>query len=128
MIDHVVLNVRDLAESQRFYEAALEPLGYRAAVQFEEMVGFAAGGSPDFWIVRRDPVGAPVHVALRADSRSVVDGFHGAALAVGGTDHGRPGPRPEYHASYYGAFVLDPDGNNIEAVCHAAEGSGGASD
>ena len=81
---------------------------------------FGAGGKPDFWI-RQGEVAAPVHVAIQAKDRGAVDAFHAAALEAGGADNGAPGPRPQYHPSYYGAFVLDPDGNNVEAVRHALE-------
>jgi catechol 2,3-dioxygenase-like lactoylglutathione lyase family enzyme len=84
------------------------------------MAGFGVDGKPSFWVAERAPVGGSFHVAFTASSRPAVDAFHAAALAAGGRDNGGPGPRPQYHPTYYGAFVLDPDGNNIEAVCHAA--------
>ncbi|HKQ60416.1 MAG TPA: VOC family protein [Candidatus Polarisedimenticolaceae bacterium] len=118
MIDHVLLNVRDTDASRRFYERALAPLGLGVVLAFPEGVGFGAAGRPEFWIWRREPVGAGVHVAFRCGERAQVDTFHAAALEAGGTDNGAPGPRPHYHPRYYGAFVLDPDGHNIEAVCH----------
>lgn len=120
MIDHMGLNVRDLARARAFYEQALEPLGYRVVLEFPEAVGMGAEGKPEFWLARRDPVGSGTHVAFGATDRETVDAFHAAGLAAGGTDHGAPGIRPHYHADYYGAFVLDPDGNNVEAVCHKA--------
>jgi catechol 2,3-dioxygenase-like lactoylglutathione lyase family enzyme len=123
MIDHVGLNVSDLAAAKAFYAETLEPLGYRvwAAWESDEVVGYAADeGSPDFWIYTRgDEPSAPTHVSFRARDRETVDAFHAAALAAGGTDNGAPGVRPHYHEQYYGAFVLDLDGNNIEAVCHS---------
>lgn len=120
MIDHVGLNVRDLAVAKAFYAEALEPLGYRIFAEWEEHVGFQAGdGGPDFWVSRRGgPAGTGTHVCFRARDRETVEAFHTAALAAGGTDNGPPGVREFYHPTYYGAFALDPDGNNIEAVCH----------
>jgi len=121
MLDHVGLNVRDIAASRTFYEQALAPLGYETVMAFPEAVGFGVAGKPDFWLVRRDPVGGSVHVAFAAIDRATVDQFWRAALDAGGTDHGAPGLREQYHPTYYGAFVLDPDGNNVEAVCHTPE-------
>ena len=119
MLDHLGLNVSDLARSKAFYEAALAPLGISVQLEFEDFaVGFGAGGKPFFWIGRRDPVSSGTHVALTAGDRATVDAFHAAALAAGGTDNGAPGLRPHYHEHYWGAFVIDPDGHNIEAVCH----------
>ena len=118
MIDHIVLNVRDLGRSRRFYAAALMPLGYRMAKELTAGVGFGVGPRADIWLWRRDPPVAGVHVALLCATRSMVDAFHVAALAAGGRDNGAPGPRPIYHPDYYGAFILDPDGHNFEAVCH----------
>ena len=117
MIDHVILPVGDVAASRRFYEIALAPVGMAVVMDFPQGVGFGAGGTPWFWISARPPV-TGVHVAFTAQDRTAVDAFHAAALAAGGTDNGAPGIRAHYHPSYYGAFVLDPDGNNIEAVCH----------
>lgn len=115
-IDHVTLDVSDLVVSRRFYAAALLALD---AVEFAADGAFAYGppGSPHLWI-REGLSSGPVHVAIAAPSRGHVDAFHRAALAAGGRDNGAPGLRPRYHAGYYGAFVLDPDGNNIEAVHH----------
>ncbi len=118
MLDHLVLNVSDLARSRDFYTAALAPLGYGVVQSFEEGVGFGRDGSPSLWIARRDPAATAVHVAVVSADRAGVDAFHAAALAAGGVDHGAPGLREIYHPDYYGAFVLDPDGNNLEAVCH----------
>jgi catechol 2,3-dioxygenase-like lactoylglutathione lyase family enzyme len=120
MIDHAGFQVSDYARSKQFYTAALAPLGYVLVMEFGEAAGFGAGGKPDFWISAGKPT-APVHVAILSPDRATVAAFHRAALAAGGRDNGAPGLRPEYHATYYGAFVLDPDGNNIEAVCHRAE-------
>ena len=122
MLDHVSVNVRDLAASRRFYEKSLEPLGYGVIMEFDaEMAGFGREGKPSFWIVRREPLGGQTHVAFQARERAAVSAFHAAALAAGGTDNGPPGLRPDYHEQYFAAFTLDPDGNNIEAVCHRPE-------
>lgn len=120
MIDHLGFNVSDLAASRRFYETALAPIGYAVVMEFPEAIGFGKPGKPAFWIARRDPAGAGGHVAFVSPDRASVDAFHQSALAAGGRDNGKPGLRPHYHADYYGAFVLDPDGNNVEAVCHKA--------
>ena len=121
MIDHVGINVADYARSRRFYEAALAPLGWEVVMGGDDWggAGFGRDGKPAFWIVRRDPVGTGTHVAFAAPDRGTVDAFHAAALAAGGVDNGGPGLREHYHPTYYAAFVLDPDGNNVEAVCHA---------
>jgi len=125
MIDHIILTVSDVATSKAFYLAALEPLGYEVVMEFGQGVGFGVAGKPDFWIHQADPVRPPVHVAFASADRATVDRFWKAALAAGGRDNGAPGLREHYHPNYYGAFVFDPDGNNIEAVCHRpmAEGS-----
>jgi catechol 2,3-dioxygenase-like lactoylglutathione lyase family enzyme len=119
MIDHVSVKTSDQAASRRFYEKALAPLGYEVLMEFEEghVVGMGVGRKPDFWFSSGD-ASNPIHVAFSAPDRATVDAFHAAALAAGGKDNGAPGLRPEYHAGYYGAFVLDPDGNNVEAVYH----------
>lgn len=123
MIDHIELWVSDLGRSRAFYDAALAPLGIRILTEAgpESGRGSHLGygrTEPAFWIGTSQPAGGPVHVAFAAPDRATVADFHAAALAAGGGDNGRPGPRPEYHPGYYGAFVLDPDGNNIEAVFH----------
>jgi catechol 2,3-dioxygenase-like lactoylglutathione lyase family enzyme len=121
VLDHVSLPVSDLERSKRFYEEALSALGYRLIMEHHiSGVGFGQSAKPDFWI-RQGEVGAAVHVAFASEDRATVDAFHEAAMAAGGRDNGGPGLRPEYHPSYYGAFVFDPDGNNIEAVCHGPE-------
>jgi catechol 2,3-dioxygenase-like lactoylglutathione lyase family enzyme len=117
MLDHVSLGVTDLARSRAFYETALAPLGIAPIMSYDVAVGFGSAGKPYFWIAARGAAG-PVHVAFASPDHATVDAFHRAALAAGGTDNGAPGLRPHYHPGYYGAFVLDPDGNNIEAVCH----------
>jgi len=116
-IDHLTLRVRDVETSRRFYEQALAPWGIRVVRSSQGPIGFGPEGSEDFWIAPGDPA-APVHVALLAPDRPTVDAFHRAAIEAGGTDNGAPGPRPQYHAGYYAAYVLDPDGNNVEAVVH----------
>ncbi len=121
MLDHVGLNVRDHEVSKTFFEQALAPLGYRVVMAVEGFpaCGFGTTDKPEFWLVQREPFGTGTHVAFRCDVRAAVDQFHQAAVAAGGTDNGPPDVRTHYHPSYYAAFVLDPDGNNIEAVCHA---------
>jgi catechol 2,3-dioxygenase-like lactoylglutathione lyase family enzyme len=117
VIDHLKLFVEDPAASRAFYEAALEPLGYRVLLDFGDVVGMGKD-RPDFWIAAADGETTVCHVAIRAHSELEVQRFHAAALAAGATDNGEPGPRPRYHQNYYGAFVLDRDGNNVEAVYH----------
>jgi catechol 2,3-dioxygenase-like lactoylglutathione lyase family enzyme len=121
VIDHVVLGVDDVVKSRAFYEQALAPLGVRVVLDLPGYIGFGDGDKPWFFIATRAP-SQLVHVAFSAQSRALVDAFHAAAVAAGGKDNGAPGPRPHYHPNYYGAFVYDPDGNNIEAVCHKNEG------
>ena len=135
MLDHISLRVADYERSKKFYEAALAPLGYTLAMETNSGAGFRREFIPDFWIKQGEPgnVGAgaepqvtgcggpSVHVAFASDNRSTVDAFYRAALAAGARDNGAPGLRPNYHSNYYRAFVLDPDGYNIEAVCHKAE-------
>ena len=117
MLDHLGIGVRDLSASRAFYEAALAPLGFGVVMEGERYVAFGPTARPIFWLVDRGPTSG-IHIAFRADDRERVDAFHAAALAAGGRDNGHPGLRPEYHPHYYGAYVLDPDGNNAEAVCH----------
>ncbi len=126
MIDHIGMPVSDLARATEFYAQALAPLGIAVVMQVsaEESdhgaaVGFGANQKPFFWIGEGERPGGHIHVAFAASSREAVDAFYRAALAASGKDNGAPGLRPHYHADYYGAFVLDRDGNNIEAVCHA---------
>lgn len=122
MIDHIGLAVSDIARSRAFYAAALAPLGYAVIAEEQNTLGntavmFGVGGEIDFVIADGERVGEGNHVAFRADRRAAVDAFHAAALAAGGSDKGLPGLRPRYGAGYYAAFVLDPDGMNVEAVC-----------
>jgi catechol 2,3-dioxygenase-like lactoylglutathione lyase family enzyme len=121
MLDHVGLNVSDYERSRDFYTQALAPLGFSLLMEpVPRSGGFGgADGKPWFWITdQREPVTSNVHVAFTVGDRPTVDAFHAAALKAGAADNGPPGVRELYHPSYYGAFVLDPDGNNIEAVCH----------
>jgi catechol 2,3-dioxygenase-like lactoylglutathione lyase family enzyme len=121
MIDHLSLEVADYELSKRFYAEALGPLGYELLMELDgNVAGLGVKGKPDFWVVGGSPSGT-AHVAFAAPARATVDAFHAAALAAGGRDNGPPGLRPHYHEHYYGAFVHDPDGNNVEAVCHLAE-------
>ena len=117
LIDHVSLHVSDYARSKKFFSAALAPLGYSVLMEYDGAAGLGSG-RPDFWIAQGEPKSGPTHVCFAASSRAQVDAFHKAALAAGGRDNGGPGLRTHYHPSYYGAFVFDPDGNNVEAVCH----------
>ena len=118
MLDHVTIGVSDAAKSQAFYDAALAPLGIQRLHEEAGYAGYGVGDKPFFWIGAKSTVATGVHVAFAAASRDVVDRFHAAAVAAGGRDNGEPGLRPHYHPDYYGAFVLDPDGHNVEAVCH----------
>jgi catechol 2,3-dioxygenase-like lactoylglutathione lyase family enzyme len=118
MIDHLALGVSDLAVSRAFYEAALAPLGFAVVMEWEGRVAFGPTARPIFFLGARPPVASGLHLAFQAADRDAVDAFHAAALAAGGHDNGKPGMRTQYHPHYYGAFVLDPDGNNAEAVCH----------
>ena len=125
MLDHIGLDVADIARSKAFYAAALKPLGYRLLQEIREagttVAMFGDGDEPDFVIADKDRPGEANHVAFRSPTRTQVDAFHQAALAAGGRDNGPPGLRPNYGPTYYAAFVLDPDGFNIEAVCHTPE-------
>jgi catechol 2,3-dioxygenase-like lactoylglutathione lyase family enzyme len=123
VIDHVGVNVRSYRVSRRFYEQALEPIGYRVVIAFDEWsaAGFGQEQKPVFWIAEREPLGTGTHVAFTCPDRATVQRFYDAGLAAGGSDNGPPGLREHYHSTYYGAFVLDPDGNNVEAVCHKPE-------
>lgn len=118
MFDHVGLGVTNLAESKAFFLAALQPLGVKVAMEGPYGVGMGRNGKPSLWLSQTQERPAPLHLAFVAENRGQVDAFHRAALAAGGTDHGAPGLRPHYHPDYYGAFVIGPDGHNVEAVCH----------
>jgi catechol 2,3-dioxygenase-like lactoylglutathione lyase family enzyme len=128
MLDHVGFAVADYRKAKAFYERALEPLGIGLVMEIvpeqaagDAHAGFGEDRKPYFWIGTGDKPKGGQHVAFAADSRKAVDAFHAAAIAAGGRDNGAPCLRPHYHADYYGAFVLDPDGSNIEAVCHRPE-------
>ena len=117
MLDHVSLRVQDFPRALAFYKAALAPIGYAVAMEVPGGAGLGEPGKPDLWISLTEKLPHPTHLAFRT-SRARVDAFHAAALAAGGTDNGAPGVRADYHPHYYAAFVIDPEGNNIEVVCH----------
>ncbi len=128
MIDHLGFAVSDLEKAKMFYLAALKPLGIDILIEVtseqtggEAHIGFGANRKPFFWIGTGKAIDGPVHIAFDAPDRATVDAFHAAALAAGGRDNGPPGIRAHYHPNYYGAFVFDLDGHNIEAVCHLPE-------
>ncbi len=128
MLDHIGFPVADLARSRAFYVNALAPLGFAPVMDVTEEqtgryagTGFGSPKRPQFWIGNGDKHGGSMHIAFAATSRAAVDAFYKAALAAGGRDNGAPGLRPHYHEHYYGAFVFDLDGHNIEAVCHVPE-------
>lgn len=124
ILDHLTLHVADYAKSKAFYLRALAPLGVVTVLDFGAVAGLGRDGKADFWLASA-PAGQapqrPMHIAFAARSRAEVDAFHAAALAAGATDNGGPGVRAIYHADYYGAFAIDPDGHNVEAVCHRPE-------
>lgn len=128
MLDHVGIPVSNYEKSKGFYLRVLKPLGYGLEMEVaspetggQNHAGFGAKGKPEFWIGTGTPVKGRVHFAFTAKNRAAVDAFYKEALSVGGKDNGPPGLRPHYHKNYYGAFVFDPDGHNIEAVCHFPE-------
>jgi catechol 2,3-dioxygenase-like lactoylglutathione lyase family enzyme len=128
MIDHTGVSVSDFDKSKAFYTKALSAMGYALLLEFPasvtghaDVAGFGEPPKVDFWISNGVPNNPPLHIAFRVSTRAQVDAFYRAALAEGGRDNGAPGLRPHYHEHYYGAFVLDPDGHNIEAVCHSPE-------
>ena len=128
MLDHIGLSVNDLARSREFYRAALAPLGFGLVMEVTReqtggnaFLGFGPPGRPLFWLGEGHNPPGRVHVAFEAQTRAKVDAFYRAALEAGGKDNGPPGLRPKYHKNYYAAFVIDPDGHNVELVCHAAE-------
>lgn len=122
MIDHIGIEVSDYKKSVEFYKNALAPLGYVLLMEVQGFAGFGvenlSGPIADFWIHEGTEPTRKAHIAFSAANRKIVDSFYSAAIKAGGTDHGKPGLREIYHPNYYGAFVLDPDGHNIEAVCH----------
>lgn len=129
MIDHLSFYATDFAATRRFYEGALKPLGYGVTLELvaswdetfptRRMAAFGPDDKPVFWVIEQREPSSPRHVAFTARSQEAVKAFHRAALDAGGKDNGAPGPRPQYSAGYFGAFVRDPDGNNVEAVFHA---------
>lgn len=128
MLDHLGATVTDIDRSRRFYDAALAPLGISVIMEVtpeqtggETHLGYGSGGKPYFWIGTGGAATGRMHVAFAVPTRAAVQAFYEAAMAAGGRDNGPPGIRPHYHPNYYGAFVLDPDGLNVEAVCHAPE-------
>ncbi|HLF68282.1 MAG TPA: VOC family protein [Gaiellaceae bacterium] len=121
MIDHVAFYVSDLERSRRFYEQALAPIGYGLAFETERMVAWGPEGYPRFAVRVGKEACTTGHVAFTVDERATVDAFYSAAMAAGGTENGAPGLREHYHPTYYAAFVGDPDGNNVEVVCHAPD-------
>lgn len=132
-IDHVTLSVEDLGRARAFYAASLAPLALTQVgeVSAEEsgtvaFVGFGIGRKGSFWVAERGQQSPPTHVCFRAATCAAVRAFYAAALAAGGTDNGGPGPRAEYHPAYYAAFVLSPEGHNIEAVCFEEDVAGGS--
>jgi len=124
MLDHAGFPVSDYARSKAFYLQALAPLGYALVMEVQQhendapAAGFGANGKPDLWIGGEGGLQRPIHIAIAAQDRAAVDAFYRATIAAGGKDNGAPGLRPHYHPNYYAAFVLDPDGHNIEVVCH----------
>ncbi|HTJ95282.1 MAG TPA: VOC family protein [Pararobbsia sp.] len=124
MIDHTGVVVSDFERSKQFYSVTLGAIGYALIAEFPasvtghtDVAGFGEGGKADFWIYRGKPNDPPIHIAFRVDKRAAVDAFYRAAINAGAHDNGAPGVRAHYHPDYYGAFVRDPDGHNIEAVC-----------
>lgn len=117
MLDHISLRVQDFPRAVAFYRAALAPIGYDVLMEFPDAAGLGAGGKADLWIMKADEQLNPTHLAFASD-RSCVEAFHAAALAAGATDNGPPGLRADYHPHYYAAYVRDPEGNNVEVVCH----------
>lgn len=128
MLDHISTYATDYPATRAFYEAVLGPLGYHVQADFvatwdeafpeRRLCAYGPAGKGAFWIIEVREPASPRHVAFAASDRAAVSRFHAAGLVAGGTDHGAPGLRPQYHEHYFGAFLLDPDGNNVEAVCH----------
>jgi len=121
MFDHIGFGATDVSASKKFFLQSLAPLGVAVAMEGQYGVGLGRNGKPSLWISPTTDKPAPLHLAFVAESRKDVDAFYKAALAAGGKDNGSPGLRPHYHANYYGAFVIGPDGHNVEAVCHKPE-------
>lgn len=121
IIDHIGVAVSDYAVSKAFYTACLKPLNVELVVEIEGWAGFGRDGKGEFWFGPDETIQQPMHIAFLANTRAEVDAFYTAALAAGGKCNGEPGLREIYHPDYYGAFVVDPDGHNVEAVCHQPE-------
>lgn len=121
MFDHVAFGVSDLAASKAFFLRSLAPLGVAVVMEGPSSVGLGREGKPSLWLFETTETPARLHLAFAAESRNRVDAFYRAALEAGGKDNGAPGLRPHYHPNYYGAFVIGPDGHNVEAVCHKPE-------
>ena len=121
MIDHIMIHTTFVEEAKEFYSMALAPLEYDLIWEMPSWLGFGRDGRPDFLLKGGTKNAPPVHVAFRAESRLMVRNFYNAAMAAGAKDNGPPGVRQDYHPNYYAAYILDPDGNNIEAVCHDPE-------
>jgi len=118
IFDHIGLVVSDLIRSRAFFSQALAPLDIGVAAEFQDSIGLGRDGRPQLWLAAGSDQSSPLHMAFAAANRAQVDAFHQAAILAGGTDNGAPGLRPHYHANYYAAFVIGPDGHNVEAVCH----------
>lgn len=121
ILDHLGFSVSDAQRSRAFYTAALAPLGIELAMEAQGWLGFGRDTKPEFWFAEAETPQSPMHIAFSATNRSQVDRFYHAAIEAGAADNGPPGLRAFYHPNYYGAFVIDPDGHNIEAVCHTPE-------
>lgn len=122
MFDHLGFGVTNLAESKAFFLKALQPLGVAVAMEGPYGVGMGVKGKPSLWLYETQERPAHLHIAFTAENRAQVDAFYAAAIAAGGKDNGAPGLRPHYHPNYYGAFVIGPDGHNVEVVCHRPQG------
>jgi catechol 2,3-dioxygenase-like lactoylglutathione lyase family enzyme len=120
MLDHVGIRTKKFAALAKFYQKVLAPLGYEKLLEFDEAAGFGQDQKPALWIGASDEASSSMHIAFVSPTRAAVQAFYDAGLAAGGHDNGKPGLRPNYHPDYYAAFVFDPDGNNVEAVCHHA--------
>lgn len=121
MFDHIGIGATNLRASKEFFLKALSPLGVSVVMEVPEAVGLGRDHKPSFWLGASTEQGGPLHLAFTAETRSQVDDFYRRAIAAGGKDNGPPGLRPHYHPNYYGAFVIGPDGHNVEAVCHKPE-------
>jgi catechol 2,3-dioxygenase-like lactoylglutathione lyase family enzyme len=121
MFDHMGFSVADFSASRAFYVAALAPLGISVVMEFDGRAGLGRNGRPEFWFGASEKPAGHLHIAFTAQSREEVRAFHAAAIKAGGKDNGAPGLRPNYHPNYYGAFVIDLNGHNIEAVCRSPE-------